>query len=162
MSRRKGTKPEQYAGPFQEYSSVPQRYCLKTYAGHYTGEETWKQYCEQVLFGQYDSDYIRRSARRAGSSWKDHMASQGRHHALATPNDVDEWCRLLLDGGRNRRTCYENYYVRIYNFYEHLKRNCQHPHLYNPLLMAAIEYDVTRRVWMYRIDARPEVTERDE
>jgi hypothetical protein len=88
------------------------------------------------------------------------MAQQSRHCALAKPRDVDEWCETLLDG-RCQRTCYEQYFIRIYHFYNFLKTSYRHPHLYNPLLLAAIEYDAARYVWMYRIETRPEVMPRE-
>jgi hypothetical protein len=161
MTRRKGTKPEQFAGPFQTYDNIPARYRLKTYASEYRTKNTWEQYCNDVLLGDSPSNHMRKTARKAGQSWSDHMGSCGRHHALATPTDVNTWCKNLLSGNRNRRTCYEQYYIRIYHFYDYLKESFRHPHLYNPLLLAAIEYDTTRHLWMYRVDNRPEVTPRD-
>ena len=161
MTRRKGTKPEQFAGAFQQYSEIPRRYRLETYAGQYRGQDTWGSYCDQVLFDEYDSNHMRRAARKAGDSWLSHMQTQGRHHALATPHDANLWCQELLDGDRSRRTCYEHYFVRIYQFYDYLKQNHRHPHLYNPLLLAAIEYDTARHLWMFRIDTRPEAVSRE-
>lgn len=160
MSRRKGTRPEQYAGPFQEYSDIPPRYRLEMYASHYRGRETWQRYCTEVLFEEYSSDYMEKSARIASESWKEYMHEQNRHHALATPKHVDEWCQEIREG-RTRQTSYEHYYLRIYHFYDYLKMNRQHPHLYNPLLIAAIEYEVPREIWMHRVDSRPEVVGRE-
>lgn len=160
MTRRKGTKPEQFAGVFQDYGEIPARYRLETYASQYRGEETWEHYCNDVLFEEFDSDYMRENARKAGDSWLSHMNQRGRHHALATPQDANAWCEKLLNG-RSQRTCYEHYFVRIYQFYDYLKNCYRHPHLYNPLLVAAIEYDAARHVWMYRVDARPEVLPRE-
>jgi len=161
MTRRKGTKPEQFAGVFQQYGEIPQRYHLETYAGQYQDQDTWTSYCDDVLFEEHDSKHMRQAARKAGGSWLTHMEKQGRHHALATPQHADAWCQKLLDGDRVRRTCYEQYFVRIYQFYDYLKQNHQHPHLYNPLLLAAIEYDTARHLWMFRIDTRPEAVSRE-
>ncbi len=161
MSRRKGTKPEQFAGAFQQYSEIPPRYRLETYTGQYQAQDTWDRYCSEILLEEYDSKHMRKVARKAGDSWLSHMEKQGRHHALATPLDANLWCEKLLDGDRVRRTCYEQYYVRVYQFYDYLKQNHQHPHLYNPLLLAAIEYETARNLWMYRVDARPEVVSRE-
>lgn len=161
MTRRKGTTPEQFAGAFQSYSEIPTRYRLETYSNQYRGEATWTRYCEDVLFEAHDSTHMRDVAEKAGRSWRAHMEQRGRHHALATPVDANTWCRQLLEGDRCRRTCYEQFFVRIYQFYDHLKSNCHHPHLYNPLLVAAIEHDAAREIWMYRIDSRPEVVSRE-
>lgn len=162
MTRRKGTKPEQFAGAFQQYSEIPSRYRLETYSGQYQGRDTWMCYRDQVLLEEHDSKHMRQAARKAGDSWLTHMEKQGRHHALATPQDANSWCQKLLDGDRVRRTCYEHYFVRIYQFYDYLKENHLHPHLYNPLLLAAIEYEAARDIWMYRIDTRPEVVSREQ
>jgi len=161
MSRRKGIRPEQYAGPFQEYSNIPQRYRLETYTGYYQGDNTWEHYCDEVLFEKNNSAHMRKTARIAGQSWCEFMDNQKRHHALATPQHVEQWCQQLLDGDRNRRTCYEHYFVRILQFYDYLKKDRRHPHLYNPLLLAAIEHEFARKIWMFKIDTRPEVVGRE-
>lgn len=161
MSRRKGTQPEQYAGVFQEYSSIPARYRLETYKNQYDGKNTWESYRDNVLLVNHDTKSMRQKARLAGDSWQEHMQDRGRHHALATPADANAWCKELLDTGSTRRHCYEYYFLRIYDFYDHLKTNADHPHLYNPLLMAAINYDAARQLWMHRIDRRPEVVGRE-
>lgn len=161
MTRRKGTKPEQFAGPFQDYDQIPTRYQLGTYSSIYRGKEIWEDYKENVLFEEHDSEYIRKTARIAGNSWLDHFEQRSKHHALATPTDVEMWCQKLRNGNRARRTCYEHYFIRIYNFYKYLKQSRRHPHLYNPLLLAAIEFDTTREIWMYRVNSRPEVVSRE-
>lgn len=161
MTRRKGTKPEQFAGPFQKYSKIPARYRLETYQGQYQGQDTWDHYRDNVLLEEYNSQHMEKVAKKAGRSWLSHMEEQGCHHALATPEVADAWCHHLLSGDRCRRTCYEQYFIRIYQFYDYLKEHHQHPHLYNPLLLAAIEYESARRLWMYRVDARPEVVARE-
>lgn len=162
MSQRKGVRPEQYVGAFRQYEDVPSRYCLETYAQQYRDEDTWQRYRDEILLPNHDySKTIKRTARTGGNSWLDHMDERDRHHALATPADVEAWSQKLLNGDRTRRYCYETYFVRIYQFYDYLKTSYQHPYLYNPLLLAAINYEATRNLWMYRIDTRPEVVDRD-
>jgi len=161
MTRRKGTKPEEFSGAYKSYSEIPTRYRLETYTEQYLDEDTWDCYCREILFQEYDSKHIRDSARKASQSWLSHMDDRDRHHALATPADADTWSQRLLNGDRKRRTCYEQYFVRIYQFYDYLKNSYQHPHLYNPLLIAAINYETTRHLWSYRVDARPEVRSRE-
>lgn len=161
MTRRKGTTPEQYAGAFQHYDEIPVQYRLDTYTGQYREDDTYDRYMQEVLLPEYDSKRFRDSAKRAKKSWVDHMKDRGRHHALATPEDAEIWCEKLLNGDRTVGTCYEYYYNRIYQFYEYLKYHYQHPHLYNPLLLAATGYDSAREIWMFRINSRPEVTQRE-
>lgn len=155
MSQIRGTEPEQYAGVFQYFNEIPHRYRLETYASQYEGEDTWNIFVHEVALEEHDSKRVRRTLRLGGGSWLEHMEERGRHHALASPEDANAWCEKLLDE-KARRTCYEYYYLRVYDFFEHLKFSCQHPHLYNPLLLAAINYDAARHVWMFRVDRRGE------
>lgn len=153
MARVNQSKPSHYAGAIQHYDNIPQRYQLATYAGHYRDDETWSRYVEEVLLEEYDSDRMRQAARLAGTSWNEHMEERGRHHALASPEDVDTWCVALLED-RAPKTCYEYYFLRIYDFYEYLKSDFQHPHLYNPVLLASIDYEAPRTIWMVRVERR--------
>lgn len=153
MTLTRGSTPEEYAGAIQHFDEIPERYRLDTYAGQYRGENTWERYVDEVLLEEKDSEQVRQTIRLGGGSWLEHMAERPRHHALASPEDVNAWCEKLLDE-RSRHTSYEYYFVRIYHFYDYLKQSCEHPHLYNPLLLAAIDYDAPRHVWMHRIERR--------
>lgn len=153
MSQIRGRRPEQYAGALQHYDEIPQRYQLETYHREYRGEDVWSQFAEDVFLENHDSKRIRRTLRLAGESWVEHMSDRGRHHALATPEDANAWCEKLQEE-KARRTCYEYYFIRIYDFYEYLKSHFRHPHLYNPLLLAAIDYEAASHIWSFRIDRR--------
>lgn len=161
MTKLKPTTPEAHAGIFQSYDDIPERYRLETYVHQYQGEDTLDLYLEQVYFNSKSevSESMRRRVQRFRDSWLDHMDERDRHHALATPEDVDSWCRVLLERC-NPRTIYGTYYYRIYNFYEHLKTSYRHPHLYNPLLLAAIEFESTNEIWRHRVKDRPSNNER--
>lgn len=156
MTKLKPTTPEAHAGIFQQYSDIPVRYRLETYASQYKHDETLDRYLEQVYFEDESevSGSMRRRAYRFRNSWMDHMGERDRHHALATPEDVDTWCQMLLEHC-TARTSYKTYYCRVYNFYEHLKGSYRHPHLYNPLLLAAIEFEPTHEIWSHRVKERP-------
>lgn len=126
------------------------------YEEQYWGQDTWQQYVNDVLFDgspPVDGQMIRRY-QLTKDSWVDHMETRGRHHALATPQDVMEWCRKLLAGDRTVKTCYKNYYARVYAFYDYLQSSYEYPHLYNPLLLAAVEYEPVRQIWKQRVAAR--------
>jgi hypothetical protein len=157
MTQIRGTKPEQYAGAFQHFDEIPQRYRLDNFAARYRGQDVWDRFTEQFL-EQHDSERIRRTLRLSGDSWLEHMHERDRHHALATPEDANEWCEKLRRQ-KARRTAYEYYFVRVYDFYNYLKSNFQHPHLYNPFLLAAINYDSARYIWMFRIERRTQGSE---
>lgn len=161
MNRVKGTKPEQYAGAFQYYAEIPARYRLDTYTSHYQGEDTYDRYVEETYLPENNSERTLSRLKRARFSWFQHMEDRGRHHALATPEDAEIWCQKLLNADRAVRTCYDYYYNMIYQFYDYLKFNHQHPHLYNPLLLAAVHNESARKIWMCRVDRRPEVLTRE-
>jgi hypothetical protein len=148
--------PEEYAGALQYFDEIPQRYHLDTYSAQYRGEDIWNQYVENVVLKEHNSERIQRTLRLGGNSWLEHMDKTRRHHALATPEDVNSWCENLREE-KARRTCYDYYFVRIYDFYDYLKSSCRHPHLYNPLLLAAVRYDAARAIWMHRVDDRDRV-----
>jgi len=151
----KPTTPESYAGIFQNYDQIPARYRLETYFHQYQDDDTLDWYIENVYFNNKSevSDSMRCRAQRFKNSWLDHMNERNRHHALATPEDVDTWCQTLLERC-TAKTSYLSYYYRIYNFYQHLKTSYRHPHLYNPLLLAAIEYEPTYEIWSHRVKDR--------
>jgi hypothetical protein len=154
--KQKPTTPEGHAGIFRSYDDIPARYRLETYAQHYEDDDTLTTYYEEVYFPRYApvSEWMETKAERARDSWQNHMTRQDRHHALATPSHVASWCDVLLDTC-SPETAYKSYFRRIYNFYDWLKASYKHPHLYNPLQIAAIEYETTYEIWHYRVKIRP-------
>jgi hypothetical protein len=72
---------------------------------------------------------------------------------------VEQWCQSLLKD-KVPKTCYEYYYLRIYDFYDHLRFSHRHPHLYNPVLLAAIQKEAARAIWMVRVKHRERTAER--
>jgi hypothetical protein len=156
MTKLKPTTPEAHAGIFHQYDEIPARYRLETYAQQYHDDDTLDRYLEEHYFEKKSavSDAMRRRTKRFRDSWIDHMNDRDQHHALATPHDVDLWCRSHLERC-TAGTSYRTYFYRIYNFYEYLKTSYRHPHLYNPLLLAAIEYESTYEIWSHRVKERP-------
>jgi hypothetical protein len=158
MSTRKPRTPEEHTGVFTRYDDIPARYRLETFADAYADDDTTiYRYFETVHLPQYEpvSESHRERVHRACQQWIEHMDSRGRHHALATPTDVNTWCETLMTN-RTVATCYKSYYSRIYAFYEYLQRSYRHPHLYNPLLLAAVDHEPTRSIWMERVNDRPQ------
>jgi len=145
--------PEEYASAIQQYNEIPSRYRLETFENEYQEKDIWGTYVEDVVLEQHDSERMQRTLRLSGEAWMEHMQGRGRHYATGSPLDVNEWCNSLLEE-KARRTCYDYYFVRIYDFYEYLKYSVSHPHLYNPFLIAATQYDAARYIWMHRVDER--------
>lgn len=78
------------------------------------------------------------------------MATLACHHALASPDDVEAWCGTLLDS-KTRSTSY-NYWVRVRRFYDWLQWHVDHPHCYNPVLMAVVEGEASSEIWEQKLD----------
>lgn len=152
---KKPKTAEAHSGVFNSYSEIPARYRLQTYTQHYQGENTLRRYLEEVYFPKHTpvSEWMQKNAGRVRRSWVDHMEQRGRHHALATPEDVDSWFEELLEQC-SAETCYKTYFRRIFNFYQYLEHSYRHPHTYNPVLLAAINFESTRRIWKFRVKIR--------
>ena len=82
---------------YKHLDAVPAHYRLRTYADRYEGVDVLETFLTEYLFERYSSERFVEDARRAARRWKTHMSSRGRHHALATPDDVEAWCEGLVD-----------------------------------------------------------------
>jgi hypothetical protein len=77
------------------------------------------------------------------------------------PADVEAWCAALLDDCSERRAF--DYWLRVNRFYDWLLWHPDHPHVYNPVLMAAASGGAAAAVWAYkrgRIGSGDGLTER--
>lgn len=140
--------PNNRMGIFKTLTDVPSRYRLYQHAAAYDGEDTYNEYLTEKLLPAYPdaTDKYHESIRRAGRRWKGHMAERGRHHALATPEDVETWCADLL-GSLTLDTVCQQYWRRINGFYSWLQAHPDHPHTYHPVLMAVARYPNSKEVW---------------
>lgn len=137
-------------GVFKRLEDVPDSYRFERFAEQYEGQDVWGDYLDS-LPSTYDSDHYHASLRKAGHSWKAHMADRGRHHALGTPEDVETWC-VHLAKTRTLGTVNKEYFVRVEGLYDWLQYHTDHPHCYQPVLMAAAEYETARMVWRTKFD----------
>lgn len=149
-TKQRPTDPTEQMGIFKTLADVPDRYRLKQHAAAYDGRDVWEQYLSEDLFNRVTGERGREDARRAGQRWKDHMAERGRHHALAMPEDVDEWADMLNAQYSPRQSAY--YWTKIEQFYGWLQYHTEHPHVYNPVLMAAVGQSPAHTVWEHKID----------
>lgn len=147
------TDPRDRLGAFKSLDQVPDQHRLRAYRDTYRDRDVWQEFLTNHLFETHHSDRFKEDARRAGRYWKDHMADRVRHHALATPDDVETWMETLLDG-RTLGTAYNGYWVRIERFYDWLVWHTDHPHLYNPVLMAAAKGGAASTVWEEKMSRR--------
>lgn len=145
----KSKNPENRIGVYKSIDEVPVRYRLKQFSDRYRGEDVWQEFLSR-LFEMHSSERFKKGAKRAGRRWKNHMQNRERHHALATPQDVESWSQVLLEEfGLN--TAYNSYWIRIERFYSWLQRHTEHPHVYHPPRMAASNYDASHTIWQEKI-----------
>jgi hypothetical protein len=132
-------------GVYKRLAQVPDRYRLSRYTDTYERRDIWAEYVDEAIpddRGKRFMDDTERIERR----WKAHMESRGRHHALATPADVEQWCVWLVTEFSIGHA-YEPYWCRVEKFYEYLYWHTDHPHVYNPFFMAAAEHPAAGQIW---------------
>lgn len=123
--------PRKRLGVYKSIDDVKSLYRLSNFTTEYDGEDTWAEWLSTREF----ADSTAKRVSRAEDSWKSHMMDCDRHHALAQPSDVEVWCDGLLDRMKPS-TLYNRYYVHVEDFYHYLQWHTNHPHRYNPVLMA--------------------------
>lgn len=137
-------------GVCKQLDDVPSHHRFRRYRETYEGRDVWDEF-EEAKDDAFDSEHFRQSFRKAARTWKEHLASRGRHHALGTPRDIETWCAdLVVD--RTLDTVYKEYWVRLEEFYRWLQWHPDHPHIYNPALMAAANHEIARAVWWVKMD----------
>lgn len=145
----KAKQPEDRIGVYKTLKDVPERYRLKQFSDLYRGRDVWQDFCSW-LFERYNSNRFQEDVHRAGRRWKNHVQSCGRHHALATPQDIEEWSQFLVDEYKVK-TAYNSYWVRVERFYSWLQWHTDHPHVYHPPRMAAANYEASSTIWQEKI-----------
>lgn len=150
MTTRRPTNPAARAGVYKRLDTVPDRYRLHHHADAYAGRDVWEEYLTGYFFETFDSESTREYTIRAGEKWKDFMTDRGRHHALATPDDVEVWCSGLLDR-MTVHSAYQNYWTKLERFYSWLQTHTEHPHVYHPFRMAAIASPSSGAIWEEKI-----------
>lgn len=154
----KSLDPADRLGVYKRLSNVPNRYRLHHHADTYEDNDTWHTFCMEFEYQEGSHDRYEEEVDRIGSRWKDHMGQRERHHALARPADVEAWCERLLSEKAVSRT-YEHW-LRVKRFYHWLMWHSEHPHVYNPVLMAAITGESTGEAWAWKARRNRERRER--
>jgi hypothetical protein len=153
----RASTPEGRAGIYKSVSSVPPERRFENYAAAYDGRDTWGEW---IATERADLKRAKEDIERAGRRWKAHLDERGsgRHHALATAADVETWVQYLRErGGRNDGMTWQNtvkcYINHLWAFYRWLCRRSDHPHVYDPTLIAASEPEsYAREAWRVRFD----------
>lgn len=147
---RKSDSPTARLGVYKRLSDVPHRYRLHHHADAYAGRDVWAEFCAEEAYAQGAGAAHEQEVDRVGRRWKAFMADRERHHALALPEDVDAWSAELRD--RFSIRCAYEHWSRVESFYDWLMWHTEHPHLYNPAMLAAAGDGATRVLWeCYRV-----------
>lgn len=160
MTDTKSPAPMDRMGVYKRLSDVPIQHRLGRYGDAYANRDTWAAFVASRS-DEFDSEWYQATCRKAEQSWKAHISDRGRHHALGRPVDVETWCTALATT-RTLGTVYSVYWVRLEEFYTWLQMHTEHPHVYQPVLMAAAHHDTARAVWKHKLaSAGKEVSARD-
>ncbi|WP_136602227.1 hypothetical protein [Salinigranum halophilum] len=143
MAGNRPTEPGELLGAYRRLGDVPDRHRLRHHAPAYEGRDAVGGWLERHVLPGCGTEHSREKALRHGRRWREHMDERGRHHALATPADVEAYAASL--SGSDRTVA--RYWRRLVAFYEHLLTSTDHPHLYSPVYMAADAGGEARRAW---------------
>ena len=152
MSQSKPTDPRDYMGVYKSLDDVPDRRRLHQHAAAYNGRDVWDEYLTERLFDSVTSDRFQRHAELVGEAWADHTTTRGRHHALATPTDVETWFASLLDQ-YTVETVGTRRFRWLEGFFTWLQCHTEHPHVYHPVWMAAADPEASAagRLWDFKL-----------
>lgn len=149
----KSDDPSTHVGVYKRYEDVPGHYRLDQYARQYDGRDVWAEF----IAADDRSAWLRTTntvaIERVEREWKAHCEQAGVHHALATPEVVNDWAASSL-ASRSVTTTQHPYWSYIEGFYSWLQSRTDYPHVYHPVRMAAIAYPEAREVWDYRMSHR--------
>ena len=158
---------EYWLGIYETIEEVPTRYRLGTFASQFRDQDTWDEYLDT-------RDDLKESTKEnswypCGDRFKQFLGEEvGRHHALARPDDIEAYLQHIKDGGysikvteRSDNTVYYQHLSPLKTFFDWLVHHVDYPHVYNPVLMAAHSGGITRKLWYWQTDYKPEYSERD-
>lgn len=134
-------------GVYKTLSDVPDGQRLANFSGYFYDRDPWAEWMTAIGLSNY-GDTTKREYRILRETWTDHMAGYDRHPALADPAHVDTYVSKNNPSIRfsDRR------FGRLVKWYDRMVTRTDYPHKYNPVIMAAHEYDATREVWTVWID----------
>jgi len=132
-------------GVYKHLDDVPEKHRLSQYSAVYDGRDVWAEYVADEIPDDRGARYMD-DTERVERRWKSHMNSRDRHHALARPADVEQWCQWLCEQFSIGHA-YDPYWCRVEAFYDYLLWHTDYPHIYHPFLMAATAYPAAGTIW---------------
>lgn len=145
-------------GVYKRIDDVPDKYRLQNHEPAYKGRDVWSEYYEEKTEA-CDTKSTQRRYEKAGRYFGMFMSEVGRHRALATPGQIEEFLVAIRDGNigrhnhtRKLQTVYFEYFQPVEGFYTWLQWHTDHPHVYHPVLMAVVEGGYARDVWNRKLE----------
>jgi hypothetical protein len=133
---------------FQTIDQVPDHLRLRVYEHEFEGRDCWSEYlAANPSVGDNLSDYQKSRLDRTEQRWKSFIGSRGRHHALCTPADVEAYAVHLLGDHSLSISPAAVYWADIERFYRWMFQHAEYPHRYHPVVMAAVNYKTSRKLW---------------
>jgi hypothetical protein len=132
--------------PYESFGAIPEHRRLSNYEEEFKNTDIWAAYFESQYNPETHSESYIRDIDRVENWWKTFCEDHNTHHALATPNLVNEWCKQLLEN-MTEYSAKINYFVRLNKFYRYLVWNIDYPHWYNPIQYAVCEYREAETIW---------------
>jgi hypothetical protein len=145
-------------GVYKRIEDVPNRYRLSNYEAAYAGRDVWGEFFDEKT-AKFDTQSTLDRYEKAGRYLQTFMSDVGRHHALATPQQIEDFLVALRDGEigrqshtRKLQTVYFEYFQPVEEFYTWLEWHTDHKHVYHPVLMAVVEGGYAREVWNRKLE----------
>lgn len=149
------TTPEHRMGVYKCLEDVPDRYRLENYKAEYRKQCPWEAYLEDYVTPPRDSVRKQEQADRSFKKWSDHMEGRKGHYALASPDDAEAWAYSLI--GEYSIGYASTNWEQIERFYSWLMWHPDHPHRYQPFLMAAAREGTASEIWWEKLSQSMEV-----
>lgn len=140
--------PRKRLGVFKTYSAVPPQYRLGQYEAAFEGRDVWGEWMAAEN-PDYSENVMRYTYEPTEALLKEVAAAAGRHHALITPDEVDELFGRVV-GEYSEQTILERRFFPLEAFFEWLTFRVEYPHRFNVVWMAAARPGPTAEIWAYR------------
>jgi hypothetical protein len=145
-------------GVYKRLDGVPSKYRLRNHEAAYADRDVWDDYFQEKT-ERFDTKATRDRYEKAGRYLRNFMREEGRHHALADPEHIEDYLTGLRDGDVGRRnqprklqTVYFEYFQPLEEFYTWLQWHADHPHVYHPVSMAVVARGYARELWDRKLE----------
>jgi hypothetical protein len=145
--------PAVRAGLYTSISDVPEHLHLTVYEHDFQEGEAWHEFLTATELLQPSASASReRYLERAESRWIEFTESREAHPVLCHPDDAEAYASHLFYDRNLGVSSAAEYWNSIERFYRWMFHHAEYPHRYSPFLIAAVNDDLCRRLWIHAID----------